>query len=166
MGSHSDRTDWPDPPAPVSGAPRGSTNFGVVVGTKVVLVPGDVVVGEELGNVVVEVVDVEPATSVVDVLDVLDVVDVVVVGGGGVRQVDRLTVLSSSVTAPLMAWSRPFTTAPVLSVIEAEARIVPMKLVDVPSVAELPTSQKTLQAWAPFSRTTEADDAVVSVEPA
>jgi hypothetical protein len=37
---------------------------------KVVLVPGDVVVGEEFGNdVVVEVVDVDPVASVVDALD-------------------------------------------------------------------------------------------------
>ena len=36
----------------------------------------------------------------------------------------------------------------------------------MPSVAELPTCQKTLQAWAPLIRLTELAEAVVSVEPA
>jgi hypothetical protein len=54
----------------------------------------------------------------------------------------------------------------VLIVIDVRARIVPTKLVDVPSVAELPTVQKTLHACAPPSRTTELPEAVVSDEPA
>ena len=44
--------------------------------------------------------------------------------------------------------------------------MVPAKALVVPSVAELPTCQNTLQACAPFSSTTELPDAVVSVEPA
>ena len=44
--------------------------------------------------------------------------------------------------------------------------IVPRKVEPVPSVAELPTCQKTLQAWAPLIRLTLLADAVVSVEPA
>ena len=49
--------------------------------------------------------------------------------------------LLSSVTAPLRASILPSTVAPVFSVIEVSARIVPAKLVVVPSVAELPTCQ-------------------------
>ena len=58
----------------------------------------------------------------------------------------RVTVLESRVTAPLWARRRPSTEAPVVSVMEAEARTVPFRLEFAPSVAELPTCQKTLQA--------------------
>ena len=44
--------------------------------------------------------------------------------------------------------------------------IVPRNVEPVPSVAELPTCQKTLQACAPLIRLTVLADAVVSVEPA
>jgi hypothetical protein len=180
------RPEWDDPPAPVSGAPWGSTNFGVVVGTNevtgngvVVVVdfdPGAFVVEPDPGAVVVDVtdddgvdvvvVDVDDA-NVVDVVDAPDDEVVVVVGGGGVaRQLDAVIVLSFSVTAPLIASTRPLTVAPLSSVIDVAARIVPTKLVVEPNVAELPTSQKTLHACAPFSSTTDADEAVVSVEPA
>jgi len=54
----------------------------------------------------------------------------------------------------------------VSKVIDVTARMVPTKSVVVPRVAELPTVQNTLQAWAPPSSTTELLDAVVSVEPA
>ena len=37
---------------------------------------------------------------------------------------------------------------------------------DVPSVAELPTFQNTLQACAPLTSLTRLADAVISVEPA
>ena len=43
---------------------------------------------------------------------------------------------------------------PVVTVIEARARIVPRNVVFVPSVAELPTCQKTLHAVAPLIRFT------------
>src|ERR1700685_1043853 len=77
-----------DPPAPVSGAPWGRTNFGDVVGTNVVIGERTVVVvadpgaddppDEDEGEVVVVVaVDV----SVVDVVGVVDDKVVVVVGG-------------------------------------------------------------------------------------
>lgn len=49
--------------------------------------------------------------------------------------------------------------------IEARASTVPTKVLPVPSVAELPTCQKTWHAWAPLSITTELADAVVSVDP-
>jgi len=41
--------------------------------------------------------------------------------------------------------------APVVAVMEVRARMLPRKLELVPSVAELPTCQKTLQAWAPLT---------------
>ena len=44
--------------------------------------------------------------------------------------------------------------------------IVPRKVEPVPSVAELPICQKTLQACAPFDQVDLLPDAVVSVEPA
>ena len=169
-----------DPPAPVSGAPWGRTNFGDVVGTNVVIGERTVVVvadpgaddppDEDEGEVVVVVaVDVSVVDVVdVSVVDVVGVVDdkVVVVVGGATRHVDDVIVLSLSVTAPLIARTRPFTTAALSSVIEVKARMLPMKFVEEPRVAELPISQKTLHACAPFSNTTEAEDAVVSVEPA
>jgi hypothetical protein len=49
---------------------------------------------------------------------------------------------------------------------DVRANMVPEKLLVVPMVAELPTCQKTLHAWAPFSRTTELPDAAISDEPA
>lgn len=92
---------------------------------------------------------------------------VVVVGeGADAKHVGTLMVLASSVTAPLRASTRPWRVAPVLSVAEVKARMVPTKLLEVPKVAELPTCQNTLQACAPFSSTTVLPDAVISVDPA
>lgn len=82
------------------------------------------------------------------------------------RHVGTVIVLSSIVTAPPIARTRPFTVAPLLRVIEVVARIDPAKLVVVPNVAELPTCQNTLHACAPFSSRTELVEAVVKVEPA
>lgn len=53
-----------------------------------------------------------------------------------------------------------------MRVIDVSANMVPAKLLVVPSVAELPTCQNTLQAWAPFSRTTELPEAEISDDPA
>jgi len=47
---------------------------------------------------------------------------------------------------------------------EESARMLPLKVELVPSVAELPTCQKTLLAWAPPVRTTELAPRVVSDE--
>jgi hypothetical protein len=141
-----------DPPAPVPGEPSGTG--GVVVG-----VTGDVVVATGVVVVVTGTVDV--------VVDVVDVVDVVVVVGADVRHVvGTVTLLSSRVTAPVWARSRPLTEAPVSRVTETSARIVPEKFVVVLSVADDVTCQNTLHAWAPFSRTTLLPTAVVSVDPA
>ena len=89
-----------------------------------------------------------------------------VVGGPGwpVHAV-RSTVLVSSVTAPVRANVRPNTRAPVVNVMLTCARMLPMKAVPVPSVAELPTCQKTLQLGALAMNSTRAFDEVVSVLP-
>jgi len=50
-------------------------------------------------------------------------------------------------------------------VMDCEASRLPTKLVFVPSVAELPTCQKTLLACAPPIRETMLPDPVMSVEP-
>jgi hypothetical protein len=83
----------------------------------------------------------------------------------GVAQVGRLTEFTSRVTAPLRERTRPLTDDPVVAVIEVKAKIVPVKLEFVPSVAEDPTCQNTLQAWAPLTKLTELPEAVVSAEP-
>jgi len=75
-------------------------------------------------------------------------------------------VLSSSVTEPFSARTRPTTVAPVFRVADVSARIVPKKVVPVSSVAEEVTCQKTLQACAPFSRTTELFGLIKRDDPA
>jgi hypothetical protein len=71
---------------------------------------------------------------------------VVVVVGASAAQVGTEMTLSLRVTAPVWAKTRPSTRAPELRVTEAKARIVPTNDVVLPSVAELPTCQKTLHA--------------------
>jgi hypothetical protein len=83
---------------------------------------------------------------VVVVVVVVGGVVVVVVGGGVVLQAGDTNVSSSRVTAAVRASARPTTWTPVVTVTDARAMIVPSKLDVVPSVAELPTCQKTLQA--------------------
>jgi len=73
-----------------------------------------------------------------------------------------VTGLLSKVTAPVRARALPWRTAPVPSEIDAKARMFPENVEEVPSVAELPTCQKTLAAWAPLTRTTLLLVAVVS----
>jgi hypothetical protein len=73
--------------------------------------------------------------------------------------------LVSSVTAPFIASARPSIVTPVVAVMEATARMLPLKSEFVPSVAELPISQKTLQGSAALMNAMVLDDAVVSVEP-
>src|SRR4051794_37120651 len=60
-----------------------------------------------------------------------------------------LTLLVSRVTAPLRASVLPFVLAPVVSVMLMSARMSPTNEVPVPSVAELPTCQKTLLQLLP-----------------
>lgn len=88
--------------------------------------------------------------------------------GGGVPDppMGDVIALLANVTAPVRANALPFSTAPVLTVTDDWARMVPLKVVLVPRVAELPTCQKTLDAEAPPMRfTVLLVDAVVSVVP-
>ncbi|KOV34936.1 hypothetical protein ADK60_10835 [Streptomyces sp. XY431] len=55
--------------------------------------------------------------------------------------------------------------APVVTVIDVRARMLPTKVELVPSVAELPICQKTLQGAAPLIRFTWLAEAVVRVDP-
>src|ERR1019366_3055022 len=144
------RGDGPEPvesPSPVRGAPRGITRPVVVV-TGLWCFFG-------------------VAVFVVVVVVVVVMAVVVEVGvGEEAKQVGTVMVLESSVTAPLRANTLPRSVAPVSSVAEASAMIVPTKLLVVPRVAELPTCQKTLHACAPFSSTTLLPEAEIKVEPA
>ena len=155
------RGDGPEPvesPSPVRGAPRGITRPVVVV-TGLWCFFGVAVF------VVVVVVDFFVVVVVVVVVVVMAVVVEVGVGEEA-KQVGTVMVLESSVTAPLRANTLPRSVAPVSSVAEASAMIVPTKLLVVPRVAELPTCQKTLHACAPFSSTTLLPEAEIKVEPA
>lgn len=81
-----------------------------------------------------------------------------------------MMLLPSKVTAPFRANSRPSkTVAPVFAVMDDRARMFPSKAVPVPSVAELPTCQKTLMPGVELLPslvvTTELPDAVVRVDP-
>jgi hypothetical protein len=57
------------------------------------------------------------------------------------EQLGLVMVLVSKVTAPFRASVRPSTVALVVSVIEVNARMLPLNEEPVPSVAELPTCQ-------------------------
>ena len=74
------------------------------------------------------------------------------------------TLLAASVTAPIRAKALPFSAAPVLRVIDWFAMIVPLNVEVVPSVAELPTCQKTFVDFAPPLRITDRPDVVVRVD--
>ena len=54
--------------------------------------------------------------------------------------------------------------SPVFTEIDVRARMLPVKAEFVPRVAELPTCQNTLQAWAPSVRMTLLAESVTSVE--
>src|SRR5689334_15608342 len=69
--------------------------------------------------------------------------------GDVVAQPGRVMVFLSRLTWPFLASTRPATVVPVCNDTEVNARMLPTKVVWVPSVAELPTCQNTLQAWAP-----------------
>ena len=85
------------------------------------------------------------------------------VGAGPAAQIGLEMRLVSIVTAPLRASTRPLTFTPVVTVIEVSARMFPTNWSRFPSVAELPTCQKTLQASAPLMRSTMLPVAVMSV---
>src|SRR6185503_10666827 len=75
----------------------------------------------------------------------------------------NLMSLESRVTAAVRANSRPSTVAPVVTVIEAKARMFPLNTEVVPRVAELPTCQKMLAAWAPPLKKICRPDVMVNV---
>src|SRR5271163_2534186 len=126
------------PPWPVAGAPTGMIVAPVPVAAEdFVLAPAFTVTtgfvaftGCFIGGFFGAFVPV-PATVVVVV-----VIVVVVVGAVAARHVGTVMVLSSRVTAPVWASARPARLASVFRVIDVRARMVPTKLVDVPSVAE------------------------------
>ena len=107
-----------------------------VVGTAVVAVVGAVVV-DPIAVVVVGLGE--------DVVVVAGTV-VLVVGGGAAAHAALVKVSLSSETWPLRASARPWTTTPVVTEIDVNAKIVPLNDDVVPRVAELPTCQKTLHA--------------------
>jgi hypothetical protein len=82
------------------------------------------------------------------------------------EQLGAVITSSSRVTAPLRASTRPMMVSAVCTVIDVRARMVPTKVELVVRVAELPTCQKTLQAWAPSVRRTVVPVSVMRVEPA
>jgi hypothetical protein len=81
----------------------------------------------------------------------------------GAQPVGVVMVLVSRVTAPLLARSRPTTLAPVVAVTDCLARMVPWNWAALPRVAELPTSQNTLQADAPPVKVILVPDPMVRV---
>ena len=77
------------------------------------------------------------------------------------RQVlGRVIVLALRLTAPLRAKTRPSTVALLLTPTDVKAMSVPTNVEELPSVAVLPTCQKILHAWAPFTSCTTLADAV------
>lgn len=74
---------------------------------------------------------------------------------------ELFTLFESSVTAPLRANRCPEIEAPVVAVMDASARTVPTNVEFVPNVAELVTSQNTLQLLAPLISETLLELAVV-----
>jgi hypothetical protein len=144
-------------PVPVGDGPGlGGTAVGLAV---VVAVP--------VGPAVAVAVPVGPAVVLavpVGLALVGDADGLLPVLGG--QAAGTLMVSSLRVTSPFRASARPsMVTAPGI-VIEVRARMVPWKGVPVLSVAELPTCQKTLQAWAPLVRRIVVPVSVPRVEPA
>jgi hypothetical protein len=89
-----------------------------------------------------------------------------VVGVMTIAATGAVMVLVSNVTAPTRASNLPSTVASVTTVIDAWARMVPLKIERVAIVAEEPTCQKTLEALAPLMRLTTLSVAVTSVDAA
>jgi hypothetical protein len=140
----------------------------VAVGPSVIVEVGDAVADPVAVPVAVAVSEVVAVAVPVAVsVGVTVAVGVSVVGGGVVdvgTQAGLVITFVSRDTCPLRASSRPSTRAVVSAVMEVSARIVPLKLDAVPRVAELPTCQNTLQAWAPLVRMMLLAEAVIRVE--
>jgi hypothetical protein len=87
------------------------------------------------------------------------------VTGDDSAQVGFVNVSPIKVTAPLRARARPWTVTLRFTVILVRARMLPTNVEPVPSVAELPTCQKTLHSWAPLINVTVLLDPVMTVAP-
>ncbi len=95
---------------------------------------------------------------------VVAVVEELAVVGLAVEHEGTVMTLSSSVTAPVPASSRPITVAPVCAVIEAPARMLPANALLVASVADVGTTQKTLQSACALSvKATALPEPVINV---
>lgn len=125
---------------------------------------GSIPVFGNFGEVAETTVDATKDLGVEVMVDVAVEMDDGVDAGGGTKHVALVMIFASNVTAPLRANTRPSTFVPVVRVADVKARIFPLKVEFVPSVAELPTCQKTLQAWAEFKRATLLVPEVISVE--
>ncbi len=137
----------------------------VIVGVIVGGMKTTVVVANTVGVLVAVVVTTGLVVAVVVVATVgVAITTGVTTGGTAATHTGFVTVLESTVTAPLRASTRPSTFAPVVIVVDVKETMVPLKIEFVPSVAELPTCQMTLQACVPLRRTMELAPAVVSVE--
>src|SRR5687768_1285180 len=82
--------------------------------------------------------------------------------------VGSTTLLALTVTDPAVfepPRRRPTICEPLFTVIDVAARMLPLKIVVVSSVADVPTCQKTFEAFAPPVRITCAPGPVVSVDP-
>jgi hypothetical protein len=146
----------------VGEVPVGLGVGDVPVGLGVGVVPVGLGVGEVPVGVGVGVVPVGVGVGVVPVG--VGVGGGVVGGGVTVAQVGAVIVSSSRVTFPLRASTRPSMVSPVVTTIDVRARTVPTKEEWVPRVAELPTCQNTLQAWAPLMRLTLLAESVMREE--
>ncbi len=80
-----------------------------------------------------------------------------------IRLVVAVIALASNVAAPVRVMKWPFMLLPLTMVPLDKEMMVPLKVVPVPSVVELPTWKKTFEASAPLIRLTLAPVAVVSV---
>jgi hypothetical protein len=162
---------WMGPP-PVFGKPVtfgksvavGGTLVGVDVGVDV-----GVSVGVDVGvDVAVGVVVFAIAVNVGAIAVSVAAIAVCVAGGGttGVVHAVQEIWLVSNVTAPFLARALPgIMTALVFRVMLVSARIFPWNDVFVPSVAEVPICQYTLQPVPPLIMETDELLAVVSVLP-
>jgi len=91
--------------------------------------------------------------------------DGVGVGVGVGACVGTVIVSLINVTAPLRASARPFSVTPEPIEIDVRARMLPAKVEDVPSVAELPICQNTLLGLAPLISATTLPAAASALRP-
>ena len=135
----------------------------LLVGGRLVADEVTVAVGVGDGESVAEDVTVAVGVSLAEGSLLGVAVGVVLVEGVDVAaaQLGVLMTLLSRVTEPLRASRRPLIVAPELADIDVNAKIVPMKSVPVPKVAELPTWKNTLHDCAPRTRLMLLAEAVV-----